>query len=117
MLAEGADARLRAIESDLLAQRRREGIEMALPRLYGTLDGVQDNYRRNCFELTEVMIDFQETLTKAFVHLGLMEKQEQQLSNMANDFMLRVVGTQDASLEIVGQLERLAEDLKVLMKT
>ncbi|MBP5986625.1 MAG: response regulator [Azonexus sp.] len=117
LLAEGADARLRAIESDLLAQRRREGIEMALPRLYGTLDGVQDNYRRNCFELTEVMIDFQETLTKAFVHLGLMEKQEQQLSNMANDFMLRVVGTQDASLEIVGQLERLAEDLKVLLKT
>jgi hypothetical protein len=63
------------------------------------------------------MIDFQETLTKAFVHLGLMEKQEEQVSNMANDFMLRVVGTQDASLEIVGQLERLADDLKVLLKT
>jgi CheY-like chemotaxis protein len=117
LLAEGADARLRAIESDLLAQRRRDGIEKALPRLYGTLDGVQENYRRNCFELTQVMIDFQETLTKAFVHLGLMEKQEEQVSTMANDFMLRVVGTQDASLEIVGQLERLADDLKVLLKT
>jgi hypothetical protein len=117
LLAEGADARLRAMESDLLAQRRRDGIEKALPRLYRTLDGVQENYRRNCFELTQVMIDFQETLTKAFVHLGLMEKQEEQVSNMANDFMLRVVGTQDASLEIVGQLERLADDLKVLLKT
>jgi CheY-like chemotaxis protein len=116
LLAEGADARLRAIESDLLAQRRRDGIEKVLPRLYGTLDGVQANYRRNCFELTQVMIDFQETLTKAFVHLGLMEKQEEQVANMANDFMMRVVGTQDASLEIVGQLERLAEDLKVLLK-
>ncbi len=116
LLAEGADARLRAIESDMLAQRRRDGIEKALPRLYGTLDGVQTNYRRNCFELTQVMIDFQETLTKAFVHLGLMEKQEEQVANMANDFMMRVVGTQDASLEIVGQLERLAEDLKVLLK-
>jgi len=117
LLAEGADARLRAIESDLLAQRRRDGIEKALPRLYGTLDGVQENYRRNCFELTQVMIDFQEMLTKAFVHLGLMEKQEEQVSTLANDFMLRVVGTQDASLEIVGQLERLADDLKVLLKT
>src|SRR5574343_1601542 len=116
LLAEGADARLRAIESDLLAQRRRDGIEKALPRLYGTLEGVQTNYRRNCFELTQVMIDFQETLTKAFVHLGLMEKQEEQVANMANDFMMRVVGTQDASLEIVGQLERLADDLKVLLK-
>jgi CheY-like chemotaxis protein len=117
LLTEGADARLRAIESDLLARRRREGIEKALPRLYGTLDGVQENYRRNCFELTQVMIDFQETLTKAFVHLGLMEKQEQHVSNLANDFMMRVVGTQDASLEIVGELERLADDLKVLLKT
>lgn len=116
LLAEGADARLRAIEAETLAARRRVGIEDALPRLYSTLDGVQNNYRRNCFELTQVMIDFQETLAKAFIHLGLMEKQEAQLSNMANDFMMRVVGTQDASLAIVGQLETLAEDLKGLLK-
>ncbi|MBU1365599.1 MAG: response regulator [Gammaproteobacteria bacterium] len=116
LLAEGADARLKAIEAEMLAARRRAGIELALPRLYSTLDGVQNNYRRNCFELTQVMIDFQEALTKAFIHLGLMEKQEELLSNMANEFMLRVVGTQDASLEIVGQLEMLAEDLKVLLK-
>lgn len=116
LLAEGADARLKAIEADLLAQRRRAGIEAALPRLYGTLDGVQNNYRRNCFELTQVMIEYQEVLTKAFVHLGLTEKQEGQLSDMANDFMLRVVGTQDAALEIVGQLEALADDLKVLLR-
>lgn len=116
LLAEGADARLRAIEAESLAIRRRAGIEGALPRLYSTLDGVQTNYRRNCFELTQVMIDFQEDLTKAFVHLGLMERQEELLAGMANQFMLRVVGTQDASLEIVGKLEALADDLKVLLK-
>lgn len=112
LLAEGADARLKAIEAEMLASRRRAGIEAALPRLYSTLDDVQGNYRRNCFELTQVMIDFQETLTKAFIHLGLMERQEEQLSNMANEFMLRMVGTQDASLEIVHRLESLANDLK-----
>jgi CheY-like chemotaxis protein len=117
LLAEGADARLRAIETELLAARRRTGIEGALPRLYATLDGVQANYRRNCFELTQVMIDYQEQLTKAFVTLGLMERQEEQLSGMANDFVTRLVGTQDASLELVGQLEALAEDLKVLLKS
>lgn len=116
ILAEGADAKLRAIEAETLAARRRAGIETALPRLYSTLDNVQSNYRRNCFELTEVMINFQEALTKAFVHLGLMERQEELLSNMANDFMMRVVGTQDASLEIVGQIEALADDLKILLK-
>lgn len=116
LLAEGADARLRAIETEVLASQRRAGIEGALPRLYATLDGVQNNYRRNCFELTQVMIEFQETLTKAYIHLGLMERQEEMISGMANEFMLRVVGTQDASLEIVGQLEGLADDLKVLLR-
>lgn len=117
LLAEGADARLKALEIEWLAAQRRSGIEAALPRLYSTLDGVQSNYRRNSFELTQVMIEFQEALTKAFIHLGLMERQEEQLSSMANEFMLRVVGTQDASLVIVGQLEALAEDLKDLLKT
>lgn len=117
LLAEGADARLRAIEAELLASQRRAGIEAALPRLYSTLDDVQGNYRRNCFELTQVMIDFQETLTKAFIHLGLMERQEEELSSMANEFMLRMVGTQDASLEIVHRLESLANDLKTHLKT
>lgn len=117
LLAEGADARLRAIETEMLAARRRAGIESALPRLYSTLDGVQANYRRNCFELTQVMIDFQEQLAKAFISLGLMERQEEQLSSMANDFVTRLVGTQDASLEIVGHLEALAEDLKVLLNS
>jgi hypothetical protein len=87
------------------SSQRRAGIEAALPRLYSTLDGVQNNYRRNSFELTQVMIDFQEALTKAFIHLGLMENQEERLSNMANEFMLRVVGTQDASLTLSASLK------------
>lgn len=116
LVAEGADARLQAIETDLLAKRRRSGIEAALPTLYGTLDSVQTNYRRNCFELTEVMIDFQENLTKTFVRMGLTESQEEEFSSMANTFMNRVVATQDDSLHIVGDLERLADSLKDLLK-
>ncbi len=116
LLAEGADARVKAIETDLIAQRRRSGIESALPTLYTTLDSVQGNYRRNCFELTQVMIDFQEALTKSFVHLGLTESQEEEVNNLANQFMARVVGTQDASLHIVSDLEQLAENLKELLR-
>lgn len=78
---------------------------------------MQNNYRRNCFELTQVMIEFQEALSKAYIHRGPMEGQEAQLSNMANDFTLRVVGTRDASMAIVGQLEALADDLKIQIKT
>ncbi|MCB4361138.1 response regulator [Quatrionicoccus australiensis] len=116
LLAEGADARLKAIEAELSAQRRRSGIEAALPRVHATLDAVQGNYRRNCYELTQVMIEFQEALMKSYVHLGLTEGQEEQMTAMAGDFMQRMVGTQDASLVIVGQLEELAHSLEGLVK-
>lgn len=116
LLAEGADARVKSIETDQIAQRRRAGIESALPRLETTLDNVQGNYRRNCFELTQIMIDFQESLTKSFVHLGLTESQEEEVSQLTNAFMGKMVGTQDASLQIVSDLEQLAGSLKALLK-
>lgn len=116
LLAEGADARLKAIEVELSAQRRRSGIEAALPRVHATLDAVQGNYRRNCYELTQVMVEFQEALMKSYVHLGLTEGQEEQMTAMAGEFMQRMVGTQDESLHIVGQLEELAHSLEGLVK-
>lgn len=117
LLAEGADARLKAIELEMLAQRRRIAIETALPRVHATLDAVQANYRRNCFQLTQEMIDFQESLMKSFVHLGLTESQEELLTTMATDFMQRMVGTQDESLAIVSELEVLAKTLASLLKS
>lgn len=116
LLAEGADARLRAIEAEQSTQRRRNGIEAALPRVHSALDAVQANYRRNCFQLTQDMIDFQEALVKTYVHLGLTEAQEEHMTTLANDFMQRMVGTQDQSLQIVSQLEGLAAELQELLK-
>jgi CheY-like chemotaxis protein len=116
LLAEGADARLRAIEVEQLAQSRRSGIEAALPRVHATLDAVQANYRRNCLELTELMIEFQESQLKSYIHLGLTERQEEQMTAIANDYMQRMVGAQDKSLLIVGSLEALAKTLDDLLK-
>ncbi len=116
LLAEGADARLRAIDAERLANQRRRGIEAALPQVRLTLDAVQANYRRNCFEITQTMVDFQEALLKSFVHLGLTESQEAHMNGMANDFMQRMVGTQDESLRIVGELEALAARLERLVR-
>ncbi len=116
LLAEGADARLRAMESEQSAQRRRAAIEAALPRVHGALDTVQSNYRRNCYELTQVMIEFQEALVKNYVSMGLTEQQEEQLNDTANAFMQRMVDTQDQSLGIVAQLEELAGELEVVTK-
>jgi CheY-like chemotaxis protein len=116
LLAEGADARLKAIEHEMLAIERRLGIEAALPRVQGTLEMVQENYQQNCYQLTQVMIEFQEALMKTFVNLGLTETQEDTLTSMADTYMQRMVGTQDQSLVAIGQLEDLAGSLKGLLK-
>ncbi|MGE5489746.1 MAG: two-component system response regulator [Actinomycetota bacterium] len=116
LLAEGAAARLRAMEVEQLNHLRQQGVERALPRVRSALDVLQANYRRNCFELTQLMIEYQENLLKSFIHLGLMERQEEFLTGMAQGFMERMVGTQDQSLTIVGQLEELAGDLEKLAK-
>ncbi len=111
LLAEGAEARRQALAAESLAQQRRQGIEAALPDLQKTLDAVQDNYRRNCYELTQLMVEFEETLAKSFINLGLTESQEEELTAMASGFMRRMVGTQDQALGIVDQLRELAQRL------
>ena len=117
LLAEGADARMQAIEVDSLAQRRRAGIEAALPHVHSTLEAVQASYRRNSLELTQVMIEFQEALIKSFVHLGLSEQQEEFMTVLTGDFMQRMVGAQDASLVTIEQLQGLARSLEGLLRS
>jgi CheY-like chemotaxis protein len=116
LLAEGADARLRAIEVARLAEEQREGIESALPYVGETLDALQENYRRTCFNLTQVMIEFQEAQLKSFMHLGLTEAQEEHISSTSSAYMRRMVSTQDESLKVVEQLTRLGSMLNKLVE-
>lgn len=117
ILAEGADARLKAIEIEQDSRRRQQGVLAALPRVYSALEAVQVNYRRNCFELTQLMIEYQEQLIKSFVHLGLTESQEEALNSAAADFSQSMINTQDQSLAIVGELEAVARTLSGLVET
>lgn len=116
LLAEGADARMQAIEAEELARHRRAGIEAALPRVQCTLESVQANYRRNSLELTQSMIEFQEALGKSFISLGLSEAQENSLTTLADDYMQRMVASQDASLQTIGELQALAASLKDVLR-
>jgi len=116
LLAEGADARMRAIEAEELARYRRAGLEDAVPRVQTTLDSVQTNYRRNSMELTQVMIEFHEALGKSLLSLGLTEHQEESMIALANDYMQRMVASQDASLQTIGQLQELARNLEQVLK-
>mgnify|MGYP001263513377 CR=1 FL=1 len=115
ILAEGADARLQAIELERQNSCREQGVLRALPKVHGALEAVQANYRRNCFQLTQLMIGYEEALAKSFVSLGLTEAQEEFLTGMARDYMQKMVAAQDQSLGIVRSLEGVARTLEELV--
>ncbi len=114
-LVEGAEARLAAMVHEQLAKKRRDGIEEALPKVHHALDALNANYRRNSFDLTRVMLEYQEDLMGSFMHLGLTDLQEEQLSAMANKYMQNMVNKQDESLLIVARLEQIAKSLEQLI--
>lgn len=114
LLAEGAAARLKSFEVEQSNRRRQEGIQNALPQVHDALEKIQANYRRNCFELTQVMIEYQEALLKSYVHLGLTQDQEEFITNQARTHLEKMVTNQDQSLVIVGDLEALAQKLEQL---
>lgn len=116
LLSEGAEARLRAIESELLARRRREGIEAVLPRVRQVLQSVQTNYRRSSFELTQGMLEFEQKLAKSFVSLGLTEEQEEFLTALTGEQMRTMIAAQDQGGMIVGPLQELADSLEELLR-
>jgi len=116
LLAEGADARMQAIESDLRARRRREGIEAVLPRVQQVVQSVQANYRRSSFELTQSMVEFEQMLVKAFISLGLTEEQEEFLTGITGEQMRTMAESQDQGSQIVGQLQELADSLEKLLR-
>lgn len=116
LLAEGADARLQAIEAERASNRRRQGVTEILPQINDALESVRGNYRQNCLELTQVMLEYQESLVKSFTSLGLTDSQEETLSQNAAEFMERMVSTQDRSLAIVEQLEKVARSLDQLIR-
>lgn len=116
LLAEGADARMQAIESDLRARRRRAGIEAVLPRVQQVVQSVQANYRRSSFELTQSMVEFEQVLVKSFISLGLTEEQEEFLTGLASEQMRTMAESQDQGSQIVGQLQELADSLEKLLR-
>ena len=116
LLAEGADARMQALENEWLARRRRAGIEGVLPRVHEVLTSVQTNYRRSAFELTQSMLEFEQVLAKSFVSLGLTEEQEEFLGTMVSEQMQRMASSQDEGGQIVNQLAALADSLEGLLR-
>lgn len=113
LLAEGAEARLLAIESNPLAaaQRKSAGND-ALPRLQAALAELQASTQQDNGRLNTLMIEYQEQLAMCLGGLGLTEAQEADLIEMANDYMRRMLATQEGNPAAIAKLVALASSAK-----
>jgi CheY-like chemotaxis protein len=116
LLAEGADARLQAVEAERASRRRQSAVVDVLPKINAALATIRESYQRNCFEQTHAMIEYQENLLRSFVSLGLTDRQEETLVMGAKEFAQRMAGIQDSSIGIADQLEEVATALARIVK-
>lgn len=83
ILAEGADARLKALESERQRIAQAAGIVQAVNEFTQTLAEIEASQAKVRLRASEIDAAYLEDLVKTFVHLGLTEGQEAALAEMA----------------------------------
>jgi DNA-binding response OmpR family regulator len=115
VLAEGADAHLKALE---IAQRQRVqtmGIGEAVRELtetLGDIDQLQASHRVQAAEIDE---EYLEGLINAFVHLGLSEIQEAELADMAQLTHQKLAALRDEGSNVSNHLRDVVRKLEQLV--
>ena len=117
ILVEGAEARWKSILLESKNAQRQIGIQGTLPKLHQALETVQNNYQHNNFQLTQVLVEYQEALFKSYGKLGLTSDQEEEIAQLSTRYMQRLIDYQDQSLSIVGELKSVTEDLENLAQS
>jgi len=105
--AQGADSRLKAIQSE-------NGVLAALAGVGHTLMELRDAHQRNSADSTHLIAALQDTLLNSFYKLGLTDNQEKFLQNMVSDFMTRMAELLDRGLHTQETLQRLNDRLEQL---
>lgn len=114
LLIEGADTRLKALSDQLTLSRQAHGIGEAAMRLSEALEVIeqeQDTVRLNALC---VMENFIEELERSFVHLGLSERQEALLSELARKAATQVGGALSQGKHTTNHLHQVGQTLRHL---
>lgn len=83
LLVQAAEARISALAGDLLCQRQSRAILNSTGELTGVLAHIDAHQEENGLRLIALACDYTTELSRAFVHLGLSEKQEVELGQLA----------------------------------
>jgi prefoldin subunit 5 len=111
LVAQGADSRLHAIETQETNQRNRAGIDEALQSIRESLGAMRQAHGQDRAASSQLLMDLEQTMAKAFVHLGLSSDQERTMEDLVQAFMKRMMELQDRGEEVYETLQRLSEKL------
>lgn len=115
ILAEGADARLQAMEVSRQQQIQASGIGEAVAELTATLNEIDREQAAHRVRAAEIDEAYLEELVAAFVHLGLSEDQERTLADMAQQTHQQLTGLRDENSSVGDHLRDVARKLNRLV--
>ena len=115
--AQGADARLRAIEIEEENRRNQVGILNALRDIGATIDSLGEAHQRDHTRSSAIIAQLQDNLIKSFLSLGLSGDQERLIENLVNEHMGRLIDLLDRSKEIQSALQAASQRLEALRQS
>lgn len=114
MAAQGAASRLEALETEESNRRNQEAVLQAVNAIQTTLDSLNQANLQNRYELSQMIYQFEQTLSRTFVRLGLADSQEREIEAKVGEFTRQLVDQMDQSEGLQQSLEALSDKLRRL---
>lgn len=115
LIAEGAQARLLALESDDRRLAQADAIVRAVDALTRTLDEIEAKQGETRRRAVQVTSDYLRNLEKAFIHLGLTGDQESALIAMAEAATTQASAVLDDGVTLGDKLKQVTVSLQNLV--
>lgn len=114
IIAESADARMLALETARRQLAQSSGVGEAVAELTATIGAIERQQAAHRLRAAEIDEAYLEELISAFVHLGLTDRQEETLAEMAQRTHMQLSELRDAAGNSSDHLRNVARKLKLI---
>lgn len=97
VLAEGAEARFVGMQSEARRLAQAQEVIAVVAELTATLEEIEQHQQGHRVQILDIANDQLEALTRSFVHLGLSQRQEEDLVALSQQGIDRISRLQDVS--------------------
>lgn len=112
VLAEGAEARFAGMQSEARRLAQATEVIAAVGELTATLEEIESHQQGHRVQILDIANDQLESVTRAFVHLGLSQRQEEDLVALTQQGIDRISRLQDVSNTTSQRLREVTARLK-----